>query len=259
MFEYLLTFPPPFRDYKQVHSIPISRFTHINDGDAFLDHLPGQDTVQLKEQLNLVNNVPEPQKLSKAVGKAQNGNLSEALKLFKNVLEVIPEHVEARRNLAKVYFELGNMDQAKRQLDVCIQINPKDCWSYIMLGNIYTKHERNLDVAEFYYECGLEHCPEDGMLLNNYANLMMEKGKFSRAEELFKKTLNLKPVHPHSYFGLALLYRVTGHPEESLKVLERLFILMPKTPGIESTQLYTEARNLYSEIKAAIGSKASTH
>ena len=119
-----------------------------------------------------------------------------------------------------------------------------------MLGNIYTKNERNLDVAEFYYECGLEHCAEDGMLLNNFANLMMEKGNFSRAEELFKKTLNLKPVHPHSYFGLALLYRVTGHPEESLKVLERLFILMPKTPGIESTQIYTEARNLYSEIKA---------
>jgi tetratricopeptide (TPR) repeat protein len=78
----------------------------------------------------------------------------------------------------------------------------------------------------------------------------MEKGNFSRAEELFKKTLNLKPVHPHSYLGLALLYRVTGHSEESLKVLERLFILMPKTPGIESTQIYTEARNLYSEIKA---------
>ena len=43
------------------------------------------------------------------------------------------------------------------------------------------------------------------------------------------------------------------------KVLERLFILMPKTPGVESTQIYTEARNLYSEIKAETGSKTSTH
>jgi len=119
------------------------------------------------------------QKLSKAVGKAQDGKLSDALKLFKSVLEVIPEHVDARRNLAKVYLELGNTDQAKRQLDICIQINPKDCWSYIMLGNIYTKQERNLDVAEFYYECGMEHCAEDGMLLNNFANFMMEKGNFS--------------------------------------------------------------------------------
>ena len=88
---------------------------------------------------------------------------------------------------------------------------------------------------------------------------MMEKGNFSRAEELFKKALNLKPVHPHSYFGLALLYRLTGHPAESLKVLERLFILMPKTPGIENTQIYTEACNLYSEIKAETESKTSTH
>jgi len=30
------------------------------------------------------------------------------------------------------------------------------------------------------------------------------------------------------------------------KGLERLFILLPKTPGIESTQIYNEARNLYS-------------
>ena len=86
----------------------------------------------------------------------------------------------------------------------------------------------------------------------------MERGIFSKVEELFKKILNLKPVHPHSYFGLALFYRVTAHPEESLKVLERLFILMPKTPGVESTQIYTEAHNLYSEIKAETESKTST-
>jgi tetratricopeptide (TPR) repeat protein len=110
------------------------------------------------------------QKLQKAVGKAQDGKLFDALKLFKSLLEVIPENVDARRNLAKVYLGLGNVDPAKRQLDICIQIDPKDCWLYIMLGNIYTKNERNLDVAEFYCECGLEHCVEDGMILNSYAN-----------------------------------------------------------------------------------------
>ena len=73
------------------------------------------------------------------------------------------------------------------------------------------------------------------MLLNNYANL------------------------PPSHFGLALLCRMTGHPEESLKILERLFFLMPKTPGIESAQIYSEARNLYSEIKSETESKTSIH
>ena len=74
------------------------------------------------------------------------------------------------------------------------------------------------------------------MKSNNYANLMTEKRNFSKAEELFKKAMNLKPVHPHSYFGLALLYRVTGHPKESLKVLEQLFILMPKLRGLKAVR-----------------------
>jgi hypothetical protein len=55
------------------------------------------------------------------------------------------------------------------------------------------------------------------------------------------------------------LYRVTGHPEESLKVLERLFILMPKTPGIESAQIYAKARILFSEIKSETETRTSTH
>lgn len=50
------------------------------------------------------------------------------------------------------------------------------------------------------------------------------------------------------------LYRIWQN-----RVLERLFILMPKTPGIESTQIYTEARNLYSEIKAEAEPKATAH
>jgi len=192
----------------------------------------------------------------KAVAKGQAGQVKEALQLFKKVLEVIPEHIDARRNLAKAYIELGNTDQAKKHLDICIQIKPKDCWSYIMLGNIYTKHERNLDVAEFYYECGLQNHPEDSMLINNYANLMLEKGNFSKAEELFKQALKLKPVHPNSFFGLALLYRITGHPEESLKVLERFFMLMPSA---ENSLVNMEARNLYSEIRAEIDKKQTTH
>ncbi len=51
-------------------------------------------------------------------------------------------------------------------MNECIQINPKDSWSYIMLGNIYARNERNLDVAEFYYEKGIEINPTE-LLFNS--------------------------------------------------------------------------------------------
>ncbi len=198
-------------------------------------------------------------KLEKAVKEAQQGRLPKALNLFQEVLAVIPEHVDARRNLAKTYLELGNVDKAKKHLNECLQIDPKDSWSYIMLANIYARNERNLDVAEFYYENCVEVNPNDGMLLNNYANLMMEKGNFRKAEELFKKALNVNPRYPHTYFGLALLYKVGGHPEESLKVLEKLLFSMPKVQGIESSQIYKEAENLYREIRKEMDTKEMVH
>jgi len=198
-------------------------------------------------------------KLKKAVKEGQEGRLLKALKLFQEVLAVIPEHIDARRNLAKTYLELGNLDKAKKHLNECIQINPKDFWSYIMLGNIYARNERNLDVAEFYYEKGIEINPEDAMVLNNYANLMMEKGNFAKAEENFKKSLKLNAGYPHTYFGLALLYRMAGHPEESLQVLERLLSTLPNVQGIESSQVYKEAKDLYREIKKEMDSKATVH
>ncbi len=83
--------------------------------------------------------------------------------MFHEVLSVIPEHVDARRNLAKTYLELENLAEAKKYLSERLQIDPKDTWSCIMLGNIYARNERNLDAAEFYYERCVERNPNDGI------------------------------------------------------------------------------------------------
>jgi len=198
-------------------------------------------------------------KLEKAVNEAQQRRFLKAMKLFHEVLAVIPEHVDARRNLAKTYLELGNVAEAKKYLSECLQIDPKDTWSCVMLGNIYARNEHNLDAAEFYYEKCVELNPDDGMILNNYAGLMMEKGNFTKAEELFKKALKVNPGYPHTYYGLALLYKVTGHPEESLEVLEKLLLLKPKAQGIESSQIYKEAESLYREIKKEMQTKGMVH
>jgi tetratricopeptide (TPR) repeat protein len=111
-------------------------------------------------------------KLAKGVDEAGKGRLPEALKLFQEVLAVIPENVAARRNMAKVYLQQGKLEKAKQHLQECLQIDPKDAWSYVMLGNIYVNNEGNLNVAAFYYEKCLEHHPEDAMVLTNYAGLM---------------------------------------------------------------------------------------
>lgn len=190
------------------------------------------------------------EKLKKGVAIAEKGQLLKALKLFQEVLTVIPESVDARRNMAKIYLELRNIEKAKKLLYECLQLDPKDVWSSVLLGNIYGRNEHNLDVGAFFYEKSLENHPDDPMVLCNYAALMVEKGDFMSAEVLFKKTLKIQDV-PNAYYGLALLYRMGNHLEAAKSVLETFFSRSPHLRGVDDSSIYKEAKELYEDGQVA--------
>jgi len=206
-----------------------------------------------------------PEKFNKAmeslkmgVTEAGKGKLPKALKLFQETLAVIPESVDARRNMAKIYLELGSLEKAKKHLYECLQIDPADTWSSIMLGNIYARNEGNLEVGAFYYEKCLEHHPEDPMVLCNYAAVMMDKGEYQKAEVLFKKTLDIQAV-PNAYYGLALLYRMAGQLEAARGVLETYFTRFSHQRGADNSPIHDEARKLYNEISAELRVQEKSH
>jgi tetratricopeptide (TPR) repeat protein len=111
-------------------------------------------------------------------------------------------------------------------------------------------------VAAFYYEKGLTINPDDNLLLNNFAALSMEMGNIDQARELFEKALKIDPIYPHTYYGLALLHRVTNYPEKALKILDQLF-MQPSSTDIRSTPVYGNARDLYLEICTELARKDS--
>ncbi|MFH1409442.1 MAG: tetratricopeptide repeat protein, partial [Nanoarchaeota archaeon] len=199
------------------------------------------------------------EKLHKGIEKAQKGQLVKALTLFREVLAVIPENLDARRNMARAYLELNNIEKAKNIFQECLQLDPKDHWSAISLGNIYARNENNLDVAAFYYDMCLQHNPNDAMLACNYAALMFEKGDFQKAEALFKQSIKAGNI-PNAYYGLAFLYRMAGEIEASKSVLEMMFVRIPQqTVGREHAKMYAEARSLYSEVSKGESQKEKKH
>jgi tetratricopeptide (TPR) repeat protein len=155
-------------------------------------------------------------------------------------------------------MELGSLDKAKKHLNECVQLDPKDIWSFTMLGNIHARNENDLDVGAFYYEKCLELNPGDPIAICNYANLMMEKQEYQKAEVYFKKALEIQDI-PNAYYGLALLYRMAGQKEAARSVLETFFNSAPSIKGVNSTTIYQEARKLFKEISDELGIKDPRH
>ncbi len=191
-------------------------------------------------------------KLRQGIDEAQKGQPAKSINLFREVLAVIPENLDARRNMARAHLDLGSIEQAKKLYQEVLQLKPADHDAAIALGNIYARNENNPEVAAFYYDLCLQHHPDDAMLSCNYAALMFQTGEFQKAEVLFKQAVrgNL----PNAYYGLALLYKMSGQPDAARSVLETMFARIPHaTLAGGHAAIYAEAQNLYNEL--AGGSK----
>ena len=193
-------------------------------------------------------NIKKAEKLYEiAVNEAQKGKYLKSIKLFKQVLEVIPNHIDARRNMAMSYLESGDVNKSKHHLEECLLIDPKDLWTNLLLGNISSKVDKDLNKAELYYDICFQIKPDDNYLLNNYAALLMEKGDYDRAADLFKKALNIDSSYPNTYLGLAFLYLAQNDSKSAIQILENLFSFA-NSSDIRSIPVYQEARRLYVDL-----------
>lgn len=182
-----------------------------------------------------------------AVASARRGDYARAISLFKRVLEVLPNHVDARRNLAMAYLESGDKETALNHLIEVLRLDPNNVWGYVLLGNIYSKYEQDYDKAEKWYRKAFELNPKDAVLLTNYGALMTRRGDHEQAVEFFERAIEANKTFPNAYFALASLDEQDGKTERALSDLDRLFD-NSEASDVRNSTLYAEARKLYLQV-----------
>ncbi len=193
----------------------------------------------------------------RGVKRAECGEYKKAIELFKRTLSVLPNHTEARRNLAMAYLEDGNLEEARNQLIDVLRVDPKDIWGYLLLGNTYSRYENDFDAAEPFYKKAYEVNPKDPYLLTNYAVLMLETDRPEEAIRMFDQAISADPKYPNSYLGLAHLYLRESRLDLVLSTLDRLFD-ESNSPDIRSKPVYEQARQLYLDANKVIAQQAHT-
>src|SRR5690606_15173074 len=104
---------------------------------------------------------------------------------------------------------------AKKHLIRVLQLNPDDAWAYLILGNLYYHHEKDLGSADRYYTSALDMAPDDPHILNSAAGLKAERGDFAIAEGMFIRAIEGERSFPNPRFGLALCYDEQGRTEDA--------------------------------------------
>jgi tetratricopeptide (TPR) repeat protein len=161
---------------------------------------------------------------------AEKGDSPEASHLLEEAVEGQPDYVEARVDLATVYFQQGKLDQAKAQASEAIKTDPRNARALHLRGNIAFAQGHFAEAAEdLHTAMGLQGDFETAYSL---ALAYLSLHKLAEATLLFDEVLNDMGSTPQLHVLLGRAYRETGYLEHAIREFKKAIELDPRYPRV---------------------------
>lgn len=220
--------------------------------------LPPPITITLEERVVTIQSPFETQTsrrttklFERANAEASHGRYTQAVSLFEQFLNSVPDNVDARRNLGMAHLEMGNVPLAEKHILEAYHLNPEDAYSLLLLGNIYLDKKKEDVTADSLYQRAVQTKPNDPYILSNVAALLARREQYAEAQRHFRQAITADPTFPNAHYGLALTYFRQEEHQAALDALNELFA-HPESMDIRSEPVYAEARRLYSQINRVL-------
>lgn len=180
--------------------------------------------------------------------KTEWNNYQKVLFFYEKAMELDPENTQASFGFATIvhthYIKKGQrLEDVDQVLKYYIRSykTPRNIVSYRNAA-LLCQDVGNIQQAIYYYDQGLERCPDDTVLLNNYANLLMNPLRdYHKALELAKKGLD---ILPHDLSLLDTLANIHLYGFRNYKEAESLFMKVIQK-GDEHHYSFTGLGDLY--------------
>ena len=168
-------------------------------------------------------------KIQKAVNKFKSGDLLEAEKLSKALIESNPKIVFLYNLLGLISVDLKKIDKALNYYEEGIKIDDTDANLYNNIGVLLFnyKYESNTKQIEFNYKKSILLNDNNPEAYNNLGNFYKSLNKIEDAINNYKKSSDLNPKFYFALFNLASLYVSCGKINEAKKELLKVLDLAP--------------------------------
>ncbi|MBI5194525.1 MAG: tetratricopeptide repeat protein [Nitrospirae bacterium] len=166
------------------------------------------------------------------------GDYNNAIREFEYTLKLNPLYYLAYYNAGVVYQTQKRLDLAKASYEHCLKINPDFFRVYYNLGIVYKK-TGELDKAITVYEKAISIDPRHPFVYNNLGIVLTEKGELDKAESIFKKAIEINPDYAKAYYNIGSLYYRKGKYDLAVESFNRAVEIEPDYK--EARQMLTEA------------------
>ncbi len=141
------------------------------------------------------------------------------LELWRDCVQKSPHKGRSHHNLGFVYYEMGWLDEAQRELEKSLRLDPNYALSWYNLGLVAYK-KGFMDKAIDYYKKSIELDPTYPESYFNLGLAYYRKGLYEEAIGTYKKFLEMKPDYRNAHLNLGLAYGGLKRWEEALLAFE---------------------------------------
>ena len=190
-----------------------------------------------------IENLSIENKFKLAIEEQKKNNLNIAEKIYEEILEIEPNHLESICYLATIFAQTKRTSLAKIFFLKAIEINPNNPRINNNLGNVYLQLGESQNALR-YYEKAIKSKP-------NYADAHINLGiafkslkKNEQALSCFEKAIKIQPEYIRSYNILGRTLKELGEYSKALNCFEEAIKINP-----ENTMLLYAILDLFTSIQ----------
>ena len=150
-----------------------------------------------------------------AVKLHQKGHFDEADTIYRQVLELNPNHPDVLHFLGVLLHQQGRSEQAIDLIRKAISINPNHPDFHNNLGNILKETGKPGDASKAYKAC-LKLDPDNANALCNLGAVLKDDEKYDEALTSLERAIELSPKHSQSYHNLGNVLKKLGRYDEAI-------------------------------------------
>ncbi len=160
--------------------------------------------------------------------------LDKAIDEYKKAMAADPDSLFLRVELAELYFRMGRIDDAVRDAEAVLAVNPDQPDAHRLLAHIYWRNlgqtqpdqstKQNLAKAIQHFEALSRIDPKDTDNDLILARLYRLNNQNDKAEDIYRNLLNASPDSKSAIDGLAQLYFDHGDFDQVIDLYKRLAV-----------------------------------
>jgi len=173
---------------------------------------------------------------------SEKGQIDEAIRQYQEAIRLNPDYDPAHNNLGMALGEKGQINEAIGQFQEAIRLKPDDAEPHINLG-IALGRKGQIDEAIRQYQEAIRLKPDDLLSHYNLGNNLGMKGQINEAIRQYQEAIRLKPDYAEAHNNLGTILARKGQMDEAIRQFQEALRLKPD---------YAEART---NLARALGMK----